>query len=180
MKQIYKNFLRANLIFALAILSSCTDESIDPTQNIPDEETDEVVTDIDGMINGVSFQSKGGSVEIAADTGNDANDTQDLFIQLFDKNDPNDVCDFTFRSTDAVSFRPPAEVGVYDLFADEEAGYYQGVTFHVIGATENYNGYNGFIEIISINDTNVIGKIDATLDGNFWIKGTFAVDFCDN
>lgn len=178
MKHILKNFLRANLIFAVVTLSSCTDESVDPSQNPPDDTSDLVETDIQGMINGVSFQSKGGSVEIAPDVGNDANNTQDLFIQLFNKNDQNDVCDFTFRNTDYVVLRPPSEVGVHELFIDEETGFYQSVSFVAIGSTDNFNSYNGFIEIISIDDNNVIGKIDATLDSNFWIKGTFVVDFC--
>lgn len=100
-----------------------------------------------------------------------------MFIQLFSKQNDIPVCDFVFRDPNQVSFRPPLEVGVHELFIDEEDGYRLGVSFPSIGGI-NRNAYNGFIEIISIDSTSVKGQIDPILDSSTYIKGTFEVDFC--
>ncbi|WP_421870920.1 hypothetical protein [Marinoscillum sp.] len=175
----FRGLIALSTLSMFILFAACTEDNLEEEIETLDDNT-AFITTIEGKINGQSFETKGGRVEIAPDGTNDANTTEDLFIQLFNKYDHNNICDVTFRNTNSVSFRPPLEVGVHELYFDEETNHNNGVYFTVIGDQTNYNAYDGYVEILSIDESTVRGTVDAKIDNNFWIKGDFEVSFCDN
>lgn len=61
---------------------------------------------------------------------------------------------------------PPVVVFLHDLSVDPGAGPYMGV------------GKKGAVEILSITDTEVTGRIDVRESNNSFVNGNFTVSFC--
>lgn len=129
---------------------------------------------LQGLIDGISFTYGEGTVEASSF------EEGELSIDLYHSDEEiTDICDFFgFGEEVSVFFSIPAEVGIYELFIDFESFDGQTVTlFNPDGAVNNIASI-GAVEILSITDTQVKGRMDATLDGESTVNGNFTANFC--
>lgn len=182
MNTIKLNATRILALFLALSIFSCAENTDDIIMDDPEEIEDGGNTnspfDLEGMINGVPFTTREAKVEIAPDADFDRNTTEDLFFRLFDRFSPDGVCQTDFRIGPRITFRPPYEVGKFDLFKEEDTYYNLPVSFNDGTAGGSYNAYEGYIEILSIDSEKVTGKIDATFSSNTYLRGSFEVRFC--
>ena len=161
--------------------SSCKENNEDQVAPVKEEvEPEEDPNALQGEIGGTKFETKGGKVEIVPDISNDDDTLDDLFIQLFNKLDLNTNCASTFRSVDYITFRAPNKVGKYNLFKREDSTgiKYLTVEFSDIDKSEFYNSYDGYIEILSIDEYKVTGELDVSVNNSTYVEGGFEVVFC--
>lgn len=74
-----------------------------------------------------------------------------------------------------VLFDAPAEVGIYELSFSENG---HTVTLYNPETQLNSIAVDGAIEIVSITETEVTGRIDAHADSETFVNGDFTVPFC--
>lgn len=79
-----------------------------------------------------------------------------------------------------VFFSIPNEEGLYKLKFDfnGSASDNQTVTIFQEDGFFNCIAAEGAVEITTISETGVTGKIDARCDAGFFINGNFSVNFC--
>lgn len=87
------------------------------------------------------------------------------------------ICE-SFPEGDRVIFFVPNAVGVYELSFDLASFNGQVVTLFDAEQTLNTIATKGAIEILSISETTVTGRIDARADGDNYVNGNFIVSFC--
>ena len=93
------------------------------------------------------------------------------------------VCDlFGFGDEVSILFSTPNEVGLYELFFDLSS--FDGQTVTLLnpngegGVPNNIIASTGAVEILTITDSEVTGRIDARFDGDNTVNGNFTVIFC--
>lgn len=125
-----------------------------------------------GQINGKSWSFVDGSAEISSF------DDSKISIEL-GAQELEDPCDIFGSSGLRVFFSIKNEVALTELnFSFEESG--QTVTLFDPEGTLNIIVSTGAVEILSISDTEVSGRIDARYEGDSGdgVNGNFTVTFC--
>lgn len=126
-----------------------------------------------GKINGKAWEMKAGGAEV------DFWDSTDITIDLFNT-DTFSVCDAFISQATKVIATLPKELGVREFkfsFSDPAAQtatliYYEETTpFNIIAI-------DGAIELMSIGDSVITGRIDAYVDEDNYVNGVFTLDFC--
>lgn len=88
-------------------------------------------------------------------------------------------CDMGMPEGNRVFFYVPAAPGLYPLQWDMgSSSDIQTVTLLEVDGYINHIATEGAIEILTITETAITGRIDAHLDGDNTINGNFAVDIC--
>jgi len=152
------------MLTSLAISCSDDDES-GPSYNFEDQ-------NLQGKIDGEDFILGDGRGEISF-----FEDDQ-LSIDLYHSDEPEDACDVLNSDFVYAFFTIPDEVGIYELFLDLENFEGQTVTLFNPDGTLNNIATEGAVELTSITDTEVSGRIDARMDDDNFINGNFTVEFC--
>ena len=126
-----------------------------------------------GKIKGAPFQYIAGKFEP------DFYDDTEYGIYLYEKSDFDTVglggmCNSKFLGTKlGVDFSVPMKVGKYDL-SDEQLVTFETGEMNVALP----RAVKGAIEVVSISDTKLVGKIDAYLSDETFVNGDFTVAFC--
>jgi hypothetical protein len=102
-----------------------------------------------------------------------------LRINLMDAHEGLTGCEAEWAQTDMVFFSCPNAVGLYELDF-EGTGSGQTVTLFDYAEVFNYISNEGAVEILSITETSVTGRIDARGDDDFFVNGNFTIDRCGN
>ena len=138
---------------SILVITSCGgDDDSGPSYDFIDQ-------NLQGTIDGLSFTFGEGTVEETTIEGE-----QMISFDLYHASEEfTDVCDFFgFGDEVSVFFFAPAEVGIYELSLDLSTFSGQTVTlFNPDGAVNNIASI-GAVEILTITDTEVTGRMDAT------------------
>jgi hypothetical protein len=153
---------RTIAIFILVMLAfSCKDDDSGPGYNFKDQ-------DAMGEIADVEWMYEDGYAEIIEGT---------VRVTLIREQNGETGCDIFLPEDDQVFFRVPLEDGLYKLSLG--GGDPRTATLFDDEETFNYLAVEGAIEIISVSDTEVKGRIDATADqGENFVNGNFRVPIC--
>lgn len=169
MKSLLKPLLLSISISATLFISSCgKDDDSGPSYDFINQ-------NLQGTIDGHVFTYGEGTVETTTFEGE-----EQLSFDLYHSNeDITDVCDFfSFGDEVSVFFFMPAEVGLYELSLNFSDFSGRTVTlFNPDGAVNNIASI-GAVEILTITETEVTGRMDATLDGENTVNGNFTAVFC--
>lgn len=165
-----KNYIRTCVltvsILTVALISSCGEDDGTTAGN----SFEFLNQNLQGQIDGITFTFGEGRVE--ASTGNE------LSFDLYDASETEAACDLFFGESVSVFFFVPNEVGVYELSLDLSTFDGQTVTLFNPDGAVNSIASQGAVEIISISETEVTGRIDARLDENSSVNGNFTARFC--
>ncbi|MEL6556802.1 MAG: hypothetical protein AAFQ94_01380 [Bacteroidota bacterium] len=174
MKTLTSKFSLILLIF-LSVLSSCFEEEDQLTAR--PFEPEKTSTFVDGFIWGNKFESNDGRATKTTLTLPGGRTKEVFRISLFSSFDLDDgKCQITFRDNHYITFHPPREVGEHELFkADDD---YNSVWFNTTSTTTDLKSYSGSIEITAIDETKVVGSIDARIDSQTYVQGDFEVLIC--
>lgn len=105
-------------------------------------------------------------------------DATEFRITLYGETVMGDACDgFNFEKPDStIIFTVPMEIGVYDIL------FSNSVTFNdasVVNEVTAEVSTCGAIEILSISETEVTGRIDAKRNTDSELNGTFTLERCN-
>ncbi len=173
MKHFYISFnvLCTICLLGLLGLTSCNDDNDDGStgHSFLDQ-------NMSGMIDGISFNFKAGSADIEMEEN-----TMDL--DFFDVNEENDGSDdfcgfFGFGENVKVFFFIKNEVGLYNLELNTDLTGQTVTLFNPDGA-QNFISADGAVEILSISETEVKGRIDAKFDKENFVNGNFTLSVCN-
>lgn len=160
-----KAFNKVILGMLWLVLVSCGDDDDGPSYEFIDQ-------NLQGEINGQTWSFVDGNAEISV-----FDDTK-LSIEL-GAEELADPCDVFGLSGLTVFFSIANEVGLTELnFTFDENG--QTVTLYDPDGSQNFIATAGAVEILTITETEVTGRIDARYegeDGNS-VNGNFSVTFC--
>jgi hypothetical protein len=89
-------------------------------------------------------------------------------------------CNILFPEGDYVFFDVPNKVGIYEINFDlmNMAEDSQSLTLYDDETGVNHIANEGAIEILTITDTEVTGRIDARSEADTYINGNFTVTLC--
>jgi hypothetical protein len=158
-------------ILAAALLFSCSKED---DKSEPEYTASYKDQPAQGKIEGTNFEYFTGTFV------KDFHNTENFRIHLYDKAeidtvDVNRMCGFAFYGTTRECyFSIPKKVGIHKLYNNQSVTF---VTGEINVALPR--AIKGEIEIISISDTQLVGKIDAKESDANYINGNFTVVFCD-
>lgn len=154
------------LLFTLAaFIASCGDDDEKPSYNFKNQ-------NVAGKIGNVTWQFGDGYAERIG-----IGDDTELHINLFTAVEGRG-CDLS-PSGDEVLFAVPHTVGVHRLHFDVNDWENSiAVTLFEEATFKNNTATEGAIEILSITDTEVVGRIDAFKDDKNAINGNFTVTIC--
>ena len=170
MKSLFKSTTLLLLPSFLLFAVSCSkdDEADGPSYEFIDQNAQ-------GTIDGISFSFQTGTAE------DSFFNEEELSIDLYDESeDITDVCDF-FGFGDAVRvfFSIPNTVGLYELsFSFDDAENGRTVTMFNPAKTLNIIATEGAVEILSISDTEVSGRLDIDAGEGNEVNGNFTVTIC--
>ncbi len=164
------------LLLAAFLMNAC-DEEEDGLLDFDDGQgydfKDQV---IQGTINGKDWEFKQGTAGI---------EESEISIQLSPE-EASDPCDVFTRTPDQiVFFTVNAEVGVYELKFDFD-DFEDNQTITMLdrdagdGGPLNIIATSGAVEILSVTNTEVTGRIDARESSSSSINGNFTVQICQN
>lgn len=162
-----KSILKFQLVLIAALLFSCSDDDSEKKSSYSFKDQD-----LSGEIEGDSWTYEDGFVEEGT-----FDDEEILDISLFlAQEDP--ACATFQREGDEVFFFVPNAVGLYKLSFDLSS--FDGQTVTLLDEEEMLNviATEGAIEILTITETQVTGRIDARSDGQNYVNGNFTVSFC--
>lgn len=152
------------LIGLSAIVLSCGDDE-KPAYSFKNQ-------DLSGKIGNAAWEYGDGYAEIYG-MENDSQLQIDLFIEV-----DGEGCDVIPEGNE-VLFTVPNKVGVYKLKADlNDLENSLVVNLFEEETTMNHLASRGAIEILSITESQVTGRIDATVDDANLINGSFTVSIC--
>jgi len=172
MRQISNYTLATIALVSTVFFTSCSkDEDSDsgPSYDFVDQ-------NLQGSIDGIPFELGQGIVELTTSF----EEEEQLSFDLFDVDESQaDFCDFFgFGDEVSVFFSIDRAVGIYELSFDLNSFSGQTITlFNPDGAVNNIASI-GAVEILTITDEQVTGRIDATLDSESTINGNFTATFC--
>ena len=171
MKRTAKLILCASALLTTLFITSCgkDDDESGPSYEFIDQ-------NLQGTIDGQAFDFGEGEAELTTNF----DEEQVLALDLFDSNEEiTDICEFFgFGDQVSVFFSITPEVGLYPLSINAKS--FTGLTvtlFNPDGAVNNIST-EGAVEILSISDTQVRGRIDARFDSENNVNGNFTATFC--
>lgn len=155
--------------FSMSSLMSCNSDEDEQQDECTPEFSTSAAT---GVFMGDNFTFVEGTAE--EDFANSAH----FRIVLYGEPVSGDACDgFNFDKPDStIIFSVPMEVGLYDLGVD------YSVTFNDASVTNEVNAdvsLCGAVEIVSVNDTQVTGRLDVEANADSELNGTFTLERCD-
>ncbi|MEO9871226.1 hypothetical protein [Ekhidna sp.] len=152
-------------------LPACGDDDSDSGPSF-----DFIDQDLQGSIDGISFTSKGGFFDEGFDEGT-------ISIRLYDVSEEGDICEIFGNESVSASAILPDEIGIHELFFDISS--FSGIVVNLVnpngedGIPQNNLAFIGAVEILSISETQITGRMDATLDSDNTVNGNFTVISCD-
>jgi len=153
-------------ILALAFLVSCGNDESGPAYEFIDQP-------LQGKIGGVDFMMKDGKVEegIFEEDG--------WFISIYGEDEVPEACEVSSAEKNYLFFNVPLEVGIYKLYFKLSTFEGQLVNLFDIEDEDMQNlASEGAIEILSISETEVTGRMDARFNNQNAVNGNFTVSFC--
>lgn len=149
----------------ISFLNSCGgSEDASPAYDFKDQ-------NMKGTIDGISWQVVSGKAEVSTS----ANDK--YFLNFSEKTIDNACNDFVFDGN-RVFFSIPNAVGLYELQINTSTGDGQTATLFKGSEFLNIIATEGAIEILTITDALVTGRIDAKADSESSVNGNFSVPLC--
>ena len=131
--------------------------------------------DAQGEIAGESWAYTDGFADIIDYGGGDVQVSVNLALPQTEQG-----CDIFFVTGDKVFFSLPNKVGLYklklDLTGNGDGNYF--VTLFNNDTFESFFAATGAIEIKSLSDTEVSGRLDARFDSDTYVNGNFTVAIC--
>jgi len=133
--------------------------------------------DLSGEIDDESWTYADGYSELTTLEGNEYADITLVLEQT------ETGCDIGDLEGNYLFFYVPAEVGVHKLKPVDFSGSFednQTVTFLVNeDIPNNIIAQKGAIEVLSITETTITGRMDVRFDDDFFVNGNFEVSRCD-
>lgn len=154
------------LFSSTALLMSCSDDDEKgPSYSFKNQ-------DLQGKIEGGSWTYADGYVETTTLEGVESLSVNLMLTQV------DGACETFSVEGDQVLFTVPNEVGVYKLNFD--LGSFSGQVVNLFDTETTLNTFatKGAIEILTVTDTEVTGRIDARADKDNYVNGNFTVSFC--
>lgn len=168
MKNLF-NYLPLIILLCLTLLiSSCGKDDSGPSFDFKNQ-------NLQGTIDGLPYTYGEGTVELTTIDGE-----EELSFDLYHSSeDISEACDFFgFGDHVNVFFFIPAKVGVYQLSFDLSSFDGQTVTLYNPDGSVNNIATLGAVEILTITETQVTGRMDARMDAENSVNGNFTVEFC--
>lgn len=160
-----KSFLLIALFIATSLFTSCgNDDEAGPTYSFINQ-------NLQGTIDGIPFTLKGGRFE-------DGFEENEISIDLYDTNEQGDICSILFGEFVNVFFSIPRAVGLYELSFNLDSFDGRTVTLYNPDNSLNIIATEGAVEILSISDTQVTGRMDVRFDEENAVNGNFTVELC--
>ncbi len=160
-----KNILWLFVLAFSLILNACSDDDGSLSVNFKDQPAQ-------GQINGEAWTIGSGTAEMSADEI-----SIDLYSNVSQASSP---CDIFIDDYAQAFFSIPKKVGKYDLNISliniQES---QTVTFFVPEGTINIVASKGAVEILSISETEVTGRMDVRHDNETGVNGNFTLTVCE-
>lgn len=168
MKNLSNQTFFSFILLIVVSLSACSNEPI-----LPDDSYNFIDQNALGKINGTDFELGEGTYGLLF---------EDLAISLYHKDEllGTNACNNSTLEFGDVFFTIPNEVGLQELQLNIfDFGLGKSVVFNHPDAEEVIVGSFGAIEILSISDDVVEGRIDARADEDNFINGNFTVSLCE-
>ncbi|MEO9485434.1 MAG: hypothetical protein ABJG47_18385 [Ekhidna sp.] len=170
MKNQLKTIALAIGLCSAILISSCGSDDSGPDFDFKDQ-------NLQGVIDGLPFVFGEGTVEELTLDGGVLSFRLYHSDELFD-----DACDFFSTERVSVTFTTKVATGVTNLFFDINSFDGEFVSLINPSSTDGFPLTSlasiGAIEILSITDSEVTGRLDATLDAENTVNGNFTVNFC--
>lgn len=170
LKQLSWSMLCAMVLFSTLSLVSCnSDDDAEPEDECSPEFSASVAT---GSFMGDTFTFVQGTAD------ENFADSTEFRITLYGETVTGDACDgFNFDKPPlSIIFSVPMEVGLYEL------GLNYTVTFNDASVVNEVNAeiaICGAVEILTVSDTEVTGRIDADASEDSKLNGTFTLERCE-
>lgn len=151
------------LLLSLALLISCGGES-GPSYDFKDQ-------NLQGQVNGKDWSMNSGSASMETQNSNE------YIINLSDViiTDPCAILNF---DSNQMLFNIPNKIGLYELNLDSETGEGLSVSF-IDGDSETITFFvDGVVELLSITDDQVMGRIDINEGSGNSLNGNFTATLC--
>jgi hypothetical protein len=157
MKRIYLNLF---MLFVISLVSCKDDDKAEPAYSFKDQ-------DATGKIENESWTYKDGFVDIGSGL---------IYMTLTIEQNGTTACEATSPIGDRVLFTVDKEAKLYLLGGSGSPMY--TATLLESDDTMNHIALEGAIEITSITDEGVSGKIDARVDDETYVNGNFTIPTC--
>jgi hypothetical protein len=151
----------------IALLVSCSDDEKTSSYSFKDQ-------DLKGKIGNVAWTFEDGFVEVETIEGELM-----LDFRMFQDQD-EDACDVLFAEGNEVFFDVPNEVGLYKLHLNLNTGEGQTVTLFEDEGFMNNIATDGAVEILTITETEVTGRMDVRFNKKNFVNGNFTIFFCQD
>ena len=157
-------YLSALLVISILLTSCGGDEDTEcPAASFQNQT-------LQGEFNGTAWTLASGKAEVSFF------DSEQLSIEMTNQN-TEDVCDAFSLDGNTVLFSVMNAVGLYEIcFKLDGSGSDQTIT--LFDGTTNNIVTSGAVEILTITDTEVTGRIDGRFDDNNFVNGNFSVPLC--
>jgi hypothetical protein len=159
MKRYYSTLAFA-LTVAIAFTSCGGDDDESPSFKFKDQ-------DAQGKINNIAFAYADGFADV---------DTDEIRVTLT-LEQPEDICN-SMPVGNTVTFHVDNEVKLSKLFLNLNTWEGQTVTLYQEDGNGSFIATEGAVEILTITDTEVTGRLDARLDSESFINGNFSAQRC--
>jgi small nuclear ribonucleoprotein (snRNP)-like protein len=156
MKRIYLNLF---MLLVISLVSCKDDDNAEPAYNFKDQ-------DATGKIENESWTYKDGYADIGSEL---------IYVTLTIEQ-AGKACDITSPTGDRVLFTVDKEPTLYLLGGSGSTMY--TATLLESDDTMNHIALEGAIEITSITNDTVSGKIDARVDDETFVNGNFTIPIC--
>jgi hypothetical protein len=160
MKRI-QSILLAGLLVSATLLFSCSKED-ETSFSFKDQ-------NLQGKIDGLPFNFGEGMVEDEDDT---------FLVSLFHEDESLSACEIGLEEYVSAFFMVPKEVGIYKLYFNLSNFDGQVVTLFNPDGFQNNIATIGAIEILTITEGGITGRMDARMDSQNRINGNFSANFC--
>lgn len=149
-------FLAAGSLMALVALTSCNDgaDDFDLTKN-----------PLDGKIEGAEWVFVNGNASRNASTGQ-----MNCFLLSKEVTDP---CSVRASFDPYIYLKFPPQKGTYNIGFNAAE-----VIFSYKNQTKQLNAYAGYIQIVYVSGTSIIGYLSADIDEDNIVEGSFSLKVC--
>ena len=162
----YNSILAISIsLISLLIITSCDKDDNGPAYNFKDQI-------LQGSIEGKTFVMKDGYFEESFF------DETEYSIEIHDENEPEDACAVFSSEFPQVFFSVPKAVGLYKLKFDLANFSGRTVTLYDPDGSINNIAVAGAIEVLSISETTLTGRLDARMNKDNIVNGNFTVILC--